>query len=145
MIGAEAGNLVRAAQRRDGQGSLTPQRDWDTATRTPIAGVSVQPAGTSEARDTTGVAASAEWRLFDRTNLTPGFWRAGDRFEWTGGAMTLEVVGEPQFWPAPGGGVHHWEIALRAQSPTVQDVSGLTAELRAGMHGVIAEAHAWTP
>lgn len=145
MIGAEAGNRVRAAQRRDAQGNLTPQRDWDAASRTPVAGVSVQPAGTSETRDTTGVSPAGEWRLFDRINLTAGFWAAGDRFEWTTGAMTLEVVGDPQFWPAPGGGVHHWEVALRAQSPTVQDVSGLAGEVRAGMHGVIAEAQPWTP
>lgn len=145
MIGAEVGNRVRAPQRRDAQGNLTPQRNWDNAARTPVSGVSIQPAGTSESRDTTGVSASEEWRLFDRTNLVVGFWQPGDRFEWTAGGTTLEVVGDPQWWPGPSGGVHHWEVALRAQAPTVQDVSGLTASVRAGMHGVVNDATPWTP
>lgn len=146
MIGAEAGNRLRAAQRRDGQGNLTPQRNWDAATSTPVAGpVSVQPMGTAEARDTSGVAATDEWRLFDRTNLTPGFWAAGDRFEWTAYGLALEVVGDPQWWPAPNGGIHHWEVALRKQAPTTQDVTGAAAALRAGMYGVVDEAHPWTP
>ena len=145
MIGAEAGYRVRATQRRDEQGSLTPQRDWSTATRTPVTGVSVQPTGTAETRDSTGVTATDQWRLFDRVNLTPGFWAAGDRFEWTAYGVTLEVVGDPQWWPGPGAGIHHWEVALRVQAPTPMDATGAVDVLRAGMQGVVDEARPWVP
>jgi hypothetical protein len=82
------------------------------ATRTAYQGVSVQPAGSTEdVRDRellVGKYMLYTSRGFDIDLL------ATDRVEWNG--ITLQVDGDPNRWPAPGGGVHHVEAALKQVS-----------------------------
>jgi head-tail adaptor len=79
--------------------------DWDNATTATVAG-HVQPDTSAEA---------LEIRTRDQIVSTFRVWLpAGttvtgrDRIVW--GGRTLAVVGEPQVWPAPFGGVDHVEV-----------------------------------
>lgn len=143
MIGAEAGVLVRAARLTDGQGAATPQRDWENATRITKTGLSIQPAGTTDSRDSGTVNVTARWLLFDRTSPANDAWQAGDRFEWDG--RTLEVAGDPQRWAGPRGGTHHWEVTLQEQPPARSAATGVAAILGEQIQAAAADARPWTP
>jgi hypothetical protein len=88
--------------------------DWGSgATRTPVAGVNVQPAATpaqsteyTQDRQTTVTG----WRLYTPRGMDLDL-RETDRVEFDG--MVLEVDGKVGRWPAPGGGVHHIEAELK--------------------------------
>lgn len=84
-------------------------RDWTNATRTDVDGVSVQPAtSTEDVRDRELLTNT--YKLFTDRGRDIDL-LATDRIEWNG--MTLQVDGDPNRWPAPGGGVHHVEAALK--------------------------------
>lgn len=80
--------------------------DWTDATETPVEGCSVQPIGDEEIlahRD----AVLAGWRAW----LPPGTpITALDRVRHAG--TVYEVVGEPQRWDDPYGGLSHVEVLL---------------------------------
>lgn len=142
MIGAETVTVVRADRVIDSQGSLTPQRDWDNAASRQVSVLSVQPAGTTDVRDARGVEVTAGWRLFTQRGQGIDLVE-GDRVLWAG--LTLEVVGAPQKWNGPSGGVHHWEVDLREQPPTVSGATDVTSVLRAGVQAAADESRVWTP
>ena len=107
VLAVETVTVIRApliANRYGGQ-----VRDWDNAVRTDVDGVSIQPAATTEdVRD--------RELLTNRFTLFTSRGRdidllATDRVQWNG--LTLQVDGDPNRWPAPGGGVHHVEAALK--------------------------------
>ncbi|MFE5332563.1 hypothetical protein ACFRCG_39915 [Embleya sp. NPDC056575] len=102
--------IVRAPLVADRYGS--EQRDWDAATRTPVDGVNVQPAG-APAQSTEYIAdrqtTATGWRLYTQRGMDLDL-RETDRVEFDG--MTLEVDGKVGRWPRPGGGVHHVEAEL---------------------------------
>jgi hypothetical protein len=105
-------------------------------------GVSVQPDGTTEARDPGGVEVSAQWRLFTRCGASADF-RKGDRVLWDG--RVLDVVGDPQRWPGPGGGTHHWEVVLREQPVTQSGAVGVAAVLADATREAATQLRPWTP
>lgn len=93
-----------AANRYGGQ-----LRDWTTATRTTVDGVSVQPAASTEdVRDRELLVNT--YTLFTTRGRDIDL-LATDRVQWNG--LVLQVVGDPNRWPAPGGGIHHVEAALK--------------------------------
>jgi hypothetical protein len=142
VIGAETVVVQRAAPLLDSSGAPTPQRDWDNATETTLTGVSVQPEGTTEARDAGGVEVTAQWRLFTRRGTSADF-RAGDRVVWDG--RTLDVVGDPQRWAGPFGGSHHWEVVLREQPVTRSGAAGVAAVLADATRETATQIRPWTP
>jgi len=80
------------------------------ATRIPVSGVNVQPAGGStEDTDDRQVTVTG-WRLYTPRGMDLDL-RETDRVEAWG--TTMQVVGKVARWPAPGGGVHHVEADLR--------------------------------
>lgn len=84
-------------------------RDWENPSRTDVDGVSIQPAATTEdVRDREQLAST--YQLFTPRGIDLDL-LATDRVEWDG--RVLQVVGDPNRWPAPGGGVHHVEATLR--------------------------------
>lgn len=99
--------VVRAPLAAGRYGGQT--RDWSSATRTPYTGVSVQPAGSTEdVRDREELV--NRFQLFTSRGQDIDL-LATDRVEW--GGLTLQVDGDPNRWPAPGGGVHHVEASLK--------------------------------
>lgn len=79
---------------------------WDTFTAVPSAGI-VQPVSTSKGDKSEG-----------RRQVTTGYRiyipgaapvTAQDRIVWNG--LTLEIDGDPEFWPEPDGAIHHTEIS----------------------------------
>jgi hypothetical protein len=101
--------IVRAGTVEDEYGNT--QDDWgDAATRIPVSGVNVQPAGgSSEDTDDKQVTVTG-WRLYTPRALDLDL-RETDRVEAWG--TTMQVIGKVARWPAPGGGVHHVEADLR--------------------------------
>lgn len=84
-------------------------RDWTAPARTEVVGVSIQPANTTEdVRDREQLVNT--WSLFTPRGIDLDL-LATDRVEWNG--RILQVVGDPNRWPAPGGGVHHVEATLK--------------------------------
>lgn len=110
VLAVDEVTVVRAPLTAGRYGGQT--RDWTAATRTTYQGVSVQPAASSEdVRD--------RELLIDRYTLFTSRGAdidllATDRVEWNG--LTLQVDGGVERWPAPGGGVHHVEAALKQVS-----------------------------
>jgi hypothetical protein len=105
---AQSVTVVRAplAGTRYGGGQT---RDWDAATRTVVDRVSVQPGGgTEDVRDRDMSVSS--WTLYTARGQDIDL-LATDRVEVDG--RTLQVDGDPNRWPAPGGGVHHVEARLK--------------------------------
>jgi hypothetical protein len=142
VIGRESVTVQRAAPLLDSLGAVTPQRDWDNASSVMLTGVSVQPEGTSEARDAGGVEVTAQWRLFTQRGASADF-RTGDRVIWDG--RTLDVVGDPQRWPGPFGGTHHWEVLLREQPVTRTGAVGVAAVLADATRETATQIRPWTP
>lgn len=84
-------------------------RDWSSATRTDVTGVSIQPTSTTEdIRDREQLVDT--YALFTPRGVDIDL-LATDRVQWNG--LTLQVVGSPNRWPMPGGGVHHVEATLQ--------------------------------
>ncbi|MBZ6258863.1 hypothetical protein KVH22_25440 [Streptomyces olivaceus] len=90
------------------------KRDWDAASRTPVDGVNMQPAGVpvrsqedTQDRQTTVTA----WNLQTPEGVDLDLLET-DRIEYDG--MILEVDGKVGRWPDPfTGGVHHVEARLK--------------------------------
>lgn len=143
MIGVETVTVQRAPALVDGQGNVTPQRDWANATSATYEGVSVQPASTRETWDAQGVAVTVDWQLFTRPGQVVDI-RADDRVLWDG--RTLEVVGEPQVWKHPTrAGVHHVEVMLRARPSASSGARGVAAVLADATREAASYARPWTP
>lgn len=142
MIGAETVVFERAPFVVDDEGGVGPQRNWSAKTTWTVTGVSVQPLDTAEVRDLRGVEITAQWRLYTRNGqgLTV---TEGDRVVWDG--RTLEVVGDPQVWKAPYGGVHHYELLLREQPPTMVEATGINGAIRRAVRSVVDEVRPWSP
>ena len=107
FLAADTVTVVRAPLSTNRYGSEI--RDWTAATRNDVTGVSVQPAAASEdVRD-------RELRIRTFTLFTSRGkdidLAATDRVEWAG--LTLQVEGDVNRWPMPGGGVHHVEARLQ--------------------------------
>ena len=84
-------------------------RDWANATRTDVEGVSVQPGpSTEDVRDRELLVGT--WTLYGPRGRDIDL-LATDRVQVDG--MVLQVDGDPNRWPAPGGGIHHVEAKLR--------------------------------
>lgn len=108
LLQADTVVIVRAPFKVDKYGNTSTVRDWVNATRTTVAGVSVQPDGSTEA---TGARSSVVtgWRLITRKGRDfPAL--SGDRIEY--GGMTLEVDGEVGRFRM-GARVHHVEVRLK--------------------------------
>lgn len=79
--------------------------DWDNPTEVELAGA-VVPSRTNELRE---AGARDQVTTAYRVYL-PG--RAAvlatSRIVWEG--LTLEIIGDPEFWPSPAGGVDHTEV-----------------------------------
>lgn len=109
MLYEQTATIVRAGAVTDEYGNQQP--DWGAgATRTPVAGVNVQPiGGSTEDTDDKQVAVTG-WRLYTPRGMDIDL-RETDRVEaWD---TTMQVTGKVARWPAPGGGVHHIEAELR--------------------------------
>lgn len=132
----------RAAARKDAQGAATLQRAWENATSRVYEGCTVQPLSSTEAWAASGIGVTESLVVFGPRGVDMDV-QAGDRALWAG--KTLEVDGEPERWPTPRGGVHHWEIRLRGQPPTPSDASELASALRAGIQGLVDDSATWTP
>jgi hypothetical protein len=65
------------------------------------------------------------------------------RVLWAG--KTLEVLGIPQRWPRPDGGVHHVEARLREISSTKVSATGATATLADLVDEAASGAQQWVP
>lgn len=132
----------RAAPFTDSAGAVTPQRDWDNAVSLVVEGCTVQPVSSAEAWDAAGVNVTELLRVFGprRVDLDVA---GGDRALWGGEAF--EVYGEPERWPAPGGGVHHVEIVLRRQPATHSGAVGVAAVLSDASRELASQARPWTP
>ncbi|MFM9703594.1 hypothetical protein [Streptomyces galilaeus] len=100
--------IVRAGTAEDEYGN--EQDDWGTATRIPVSGVNVQPAGGSTEDTEDKQVTVTGWRLYTPRGMDIDL-RETDRVEAWG--TTMQVVGKVARWPAPGGGVHHIEADLR--------------------------------
>lgn len=107
VLAVETVTVLRApliANRYGGQ-----VRDWTSAVRTDVDGVSIQPgASTEDVRDRELLTNT--FTLFTTRGRDIDL-LATDRVEWNG--VILQVVGDPNRWTAPGGGVHHVEATLR--------------------------------
>lgn len=101
--------IVRPGTTEDEYGN--EQDDWGAgATRVPVSGVNVQPAGgATEDTDDKQVTVTG-WRLYTPRGMDVDL-RETDRVEAWG--TTMQVIGKVARWPAPGGGVHHVEADLR--------------------------------
>lgn len=144
IIYSQTVTRLRATQIRDADGTLTPQRDWSTATATAITSVSVQPKMTSEQRDGAGVTVTDEWVLYGRRGVKIDLVN-GDRVLWDG--RTLDVIGAPQSWPAlfGSGGWHHSEITLKQSPFTRLDATGVEATTRDAELLATNTQHTYTP
>lgn len=101
--------IVRAGTVEDEYGN--EQDDWGAAaTRIPVSGVNVQPAGGSTEDTEDKQVVVTGWRLYTPRGMDVDL-RETDRVEAWG--TTMQVVGKVARWPAPGGGVHHIEADLR--------------------------------
>lgn len=110
VLAVDTVTVVRAPLAADRYGGKV--RDWPSATRTAYAGISIQPAGSTEdVRDRELLI--GRYTLFTSRGQDIDL-LATDRVEWNG--ITLQVDGDPNRWPAPGGGVHHVEAALKQVS-----------------------------
>jgi len=107
VLAVDEVTVVRAPLTPGRYGGQT--RDWAAATRTVYEGVSVQPTGSTEdIRDRELLI--GRYTLFTSRGFDIDL-LATDRVEWNG--LTLQVDGDPNRWPAPGGGVHHVEASLK--------------------------------
>lgn len=106
----QAVTVIRAPETTDKYRNRV--RDWSAATRTHVAGVSVQPAGRAESHDAGNRdRADTSWTLQTRPGADLDV-LATDRVELADGTV-CEVVGEVAKHPDPfRGGVHHVEIDL---------------------------------
>ena len=127
LIYSQTITRLRAPRFRDDAGSLQPTRDFANATTVTIPNVSVQPVMTDETRDNGGVLIIDEWKIFGPRGVDLDLTN-GDRVLWDG--RTLDVIGEPQAWPALlGPGFHHSEVTCKASPPTRLGASGVGAVL----------------
>ncbi|MFJ9961074.1 hypothetical protein [Streptomyces avermitilis] len=111
ILTADSVVIVRAPLKTDKYGNPSSVRDWASATRTPVAGVSVQPDGSAEATgDRTSTITG--WRLMTAKGRDLDLLRT-DRVEFDG--MTLEVDGKVGRFRM-GGRVHHVEARLKEVS-----------------------------
>jgi len=94
-----------AANRYGGQ-----VRDWSSAVRADVDGVSIQPTVSTEDIQDRELLVNA-YTLFTTRGRDIDL-LATDRVEW--GGLILQVVGDPNRWTAPGGGIHHVEAQLKA-------------------------------
>lgn len=110
VLAVETITVLRAPLVADRYGGQI--RDWTNATRTDVDGVSIQPAATTEdIRDRELLVNT--YNLFTSRGQDIDL-LATDRIAWNG--LTLQVDGDPNRWPAPGGGVHHVEAKLKQVS-----------------------------
>lgn len=107
VLAVESVTVIRApliANRYGGQ-----VRDWANAVRTDVDGVSIQPTvSTEDTRDRELLTNT--YTLFTSRGRDIDL-LATDRVQW--GDLVLQVVGDPNRWQAPGGGVHHVEATLK--------------------------------
>lgn len=84
--------------------------DWTNPGRLDIDQVALQPRSSVETTGTGRTTVVSGWWLCTRPGVDLDL-TAADRIEH--GGLVLEVDGDVARWPAPGGGVHHVEAALR--------------------------------
>lgn len=132
----------RAEHRTDRNGLPVVQRDWDNADELTVIGVAVQPLSSREAQASDARAVTTQWVLITRPRGDVDVAR-GDRVVWSG--RTLEVIAEPERWPAVIGGVDHVEAVLQ-EAPPWPGAGGDTTDghLQAGMQGAATGA-GWRP
>lgn len=110
ILASDTVTVIRAPLTTGRYGGKT--RDWPNATRTDYPGVCVQPvSSTEDVRDRELLI--GKYMLFTSRGQDIDL-LATDRVEWNG--ITLQVDGDPNRWPAPGGGVHHVEASLKEVS-----------------------------
>lgn len=110
ILATDSVTVVRAPLATGRYGGQT--RDWTAATRTAYDGVCVQPvSSTEDVRDRELLV--GRFTLFTSRGFDIDL-VATDRVEWNG--ITLQVDGDPNRWPMPGGGVHHVEASLKQVS-----------------------------
>lgn len=102
--------VIRAPIVADRHGNRV--RNWAAATRTPVAGVSIQPASRGEQHDPGNRdRVVSGWSMQTRPGVDVDL-VATDRVELADGVV-CEVVGEVARHTHPfGGGLHHVEVAL---------------------------------
>jgi hypothetical protein len=107
VLAVETVTVIRAATVANRYGGQV--RDWTNTTRTVVDGVSIQPTATTEdVRDRELLVNT--YTLFTSRGQDIDL-LATDRVQW--GGLLLQVDGDPNRWPAPGGGLHHVEATLR--------------------------------
>lgn len=84
--------------------------DWTAPDRLDVDDVALQPRSSVETTTTGRTTVVSGWWLCTRPGVDVDL-TAADRIE--AGGLVLEVAGDVARWPAPGGGVHHVEAALR--------------------------------
>ena len=104
----------RGPQRTDSNGLPVVQRDWDYPDELEIIGVAVQPLSSRELTDAGWRSVTTGWVLITRPRCDVDVQR-DDRIRW--GTRTLEVVAEPERWPAVIGGIDHVEAVMQAAPP----------------------------
>lgn len=110
ILACDTVTVVRAPEVAGRYGGQS--RDWSHATRTTYQSVSVQPvSSTEDVRDRELLV--GKFTLFTSRGQDIDL-LATDRIEWNG--LTLQVDGDPNRWPMPGGGVHHVEASLKQVS-----------------------------
>ncbi|WP_369376114.1 hypothetical protein [Streptomyces sp. cg36] len=107
LLYTQAVVVVRAPYVVDRYGNTTSVRDWSSATRTTVRGVSVQPDTSSEATGDRPVIVTG-WRLITRRGVDVDL-GPGDRVVALG--RLLDVDGEPGRYMV-GGRHHHTEVRL---------------------------------
>jgi head-tail adaptor len=105
---------LRAPQRTNSDGLPVVQRDWTDTSELTVIGVNVQPLSSREAVAGDARTVTTTLVLITRPRSDVDI-TVGDRILWQG--RTLEVVAEPEKWPAPGGGVDHVEAILQSAPP----------------------------
>lgn len=132
----------RAAQKTDSRGLPVPQRDWATADTLTVIGVTVQPLSSREARGNDVRAVTTEYVLITPARRGDVDIQRGDRITWN--SRTLEVIGDPDRWPAILGGIDHVEAILQAAPPYAGAGGDTTdSQLAAGGQGA-ASGYGWS-
>ena len=132
----------RGAQLTDSNGLPVVQRDWASPDELQVIGVAVQPMSSRELTDAGWRSVTTGWVLITRPRGDVDVQRS-DRIVW--GTRTLEIVGDPERWPAVVGGVDHVEAVMQLAPPWLGAGGDTTdGHLAAAMRGATV-GQGWRP
>ena len=105
----------RAVKRTNADGLPVEQRDWDNADEVTLSGLNVQPLGSRESMGSDVRTVISQWLLMNAPGAGDLDLLVGDRVVVDGRVMDL--VAEPERWPALSGGIDHVEAILTVTPP----------------------------